>query len=284
MADLPLWTSDQLALLGDGRLTGDARTIGLLLSIAGDDGLSYGDLEGLLPDASRDRLRKAITKLDRCKWIIRQVGGRGHGDRFALLASSESASYTGIRLAILDTLSDTLPETSTLRGHSLPKPSTLRPPSSSSYLPPPPPLSAQTRELVESSLGLRDCRDNLIAYLELGRSERPDAYVRSVEGAVHGNREELWRDSRGNRLAEDRAKIVAGCLDDLAQCDEVGKYFGHPPGDFNNLAQKIRYRVKTVLGAKHDGAHSRTASGKTRRESGNRTGRTHRSHHDFATE
>lgn len=261
------WTADQLAILADDRLTAEARIVGLLVSHAGESGLGYDELEALITDASRERLRRAVGKLERCKWVLRTVGGRGHGDRFTLIASAESTPYRAYRVAILNTLSDTLPETQKLSPVRYPQLRVSKTPSSSSSVPPPPPpLGAGVREAIDSSLVLRPCRDQLVAYLELGRSEQPLEYVRSVEGALSGLAEHLWRDQFGGSWREARAELVAGCLNEIAQGDEIGKYFPGPPGDFSNLAGKIRYRVKANAGAKNDAERRRT-SGSPRGES-----------------
>ena len=181
MAEALVWTHDQLALLGDSRLTGDERVVGLLLSHAGSDGLSYGDIEELLPDISRDRLRRSTQKLDRTKWASRKVGGRGHPDVFTFLDSPPTGTYPNYRLAaahnlldsmpvtwhlsglsmpvtgnLLDSvpvtghLLDSMPVTGNLSGLSLPAAGNLSPPSSSTPVPPPLP-DARAREVDEKT-------------------------------------------------------------------------------------------------------------------------------------
>lgn len=256
--DGPVWTPDQVALLADARLTGDARVVGLLLSHAGEQGLSYLELEELLPDASRDRLRVAVQKLERFKWADRLIGGRGHGDRFVYIACPPGATYQADRLAIFGTAINRMPASGNLKALSVPASSNLRRPSSTTPLPPPP-LDARAREWALSSEVLKGCRGSLLDYLsERVHPDKQLAYAQTVAGIIEGTDERLWKDRTGVvAVTKDRAKIVAGCLNELRQGDEVGQYFTGPPGDVRNLQSKIRYRVKSETDAKRDAERKR---------------------------
>jgi hypothetical protein len=257
--------------LGDERLQGDTPKVGLLISLAGAAGLTYPDLEGFLPNASRDRLRHAVQLLERTKWILREAGGRGHGDRFTFLASEESAPYTGFRLAIFDNLSDRMPESGTLRALSVGKPGTLKPPSSTPPSLPPPVPDARARERVEKpSVGdevkatvhksdelLAGCRDSLLDYLTVRVDPRyQGAYVQRVVTSLQGADEWMWKDRTGRTLTDGRTKVLAAAFNELASGDEVGQHFPEPPGGFGNLRSKVRYLVASSLGVDRDSAKS----------------------------
>lgn len=261
--EAPIWTKDQLALLADGRLSGDARVVGLLLSLAGEEGLSYDELQELLPDVGRYKLRAAAQKLERCKWADRLIGGRGHSDRFVYIACPPGATYVENRLAIFGILKDRVRNIGNLSAFRVPNISTLSP-SSSYTTPPPPPMDARAREWVESSEVLKGCRGSLVDYLtERVEADHQLAYAQTVAGWIEGTDEGAWWTPGGTRLdREARAKIVAGCLNELRQGDEVGQYFKGPPGDARNLRSKIRYRVKSKQGAEQDAARTERTNGR----------------------
>lgn len=259
----PAWTQDQLALLADARLTGDARVVGLLLSHAGEQGLSYIDLEELLPDASRDRLRVAAQKLERCKWADRLIGGRGHGDRFVYIACPSGATYRENRVAIFGMLKHRMPATGTLSAISVPASPMLKASSSSSTAPPPPPLDARAREFIRSTESLKGLRGSLLDYLETGRAgdgDRQLAYAQSVAGIIEGTDEATWMQPDGSHVRDGRAKIIAGVLNELRQGDEIGRYFTGAPGSIANLRAKIRYKVKSIAGVTRDATRQRNSN------------------------
>jgi hypothetical protein len=262
LTQAPPWTTDQLALLADGRLTGDARVIGLLLSHAGEQGLSYAELEELLPDASRDRLRVAIQKLERCKWADRLIGGKGHSDRFIYIACPPDVTYRENRLADLGILIYRMPASSTLKAFSVPATGTLSPPSSSSNLPLPPPPDAHAREGVspeaeqaieESDELLAGCRGSLRDYLAARvKPEHQHGYVRKLQGALRGLDEFMWTDRKARKVTTDRTAILASAFNELLSGGEVAEHFRGPPGDFGNLRTTVRFLVAAKLGTPAD--------------------------------
>lgn len=144
----------------------------------------------------------------------------------------------------------------------------LQHPQGAAEAPPPPPytspsssVDARAREAMDREPDLRGLRGALADYLKLGRVENHHAYVMTVLGWIQGTDPSAWFDPRSNRtLTEDRQAIIAGCLNELANCDEVGTYFPGAPGDVVNLRAKIRYKVRSILGAKRD-AERNTATG-----------------------
>jgi hypothetical protein len=78
---------------------------------------------------------------------------------------------------------------------------------------------------------------------------------------IEGTDEGTWMARDGSHVRENRTKIVAGCLNELRQGDEVGRYFTGPPGDVKNLRAKIRFRVKSATDAKRDAARGEQNAG-----------------------
>lgn len=254
---------DHVALLGDARLSGDARTAGLLIYYAGEDGLAYTDLEQFLPGLSRDKMRRSVQLLERCDWVARVQGGRDHPDRFVHIASEKSTSYVDFRLAIFHNLKDRLPKTSKLSGHSFMKTSKLSPPSTTTPSSPPPTEEAREVEhgispaaekaIEQSAEKLNGCRDSLRDYLTRRvESEFQNGYVQRVVTSLDGADEWMWSDRSGRRLQEGRTKILAAALNELLSAKEVGDHLPDQPGSFGNLRSKVRYLVASTLGVERD--------------------------------
>lgn len=288
MLESPLaWTNDQLALLGDTRLPAAACRIGLAISLAGPGGVevSKAELAGLLGPseaASDDTIARHLKRLEMVGWLRRESGGRGHSDRFVFI---EMGPTDALRSAFGAALSDRYRSGAEVNAAIDPHPSggkfssrsraevnalssgsgaEVKPPSSSSTEPPPPPpLDARARDFLDRTECLVGCRGSLVDYLtERVECDRQLAYVQTVVGIIEGTDERLWKGRNGkDRVTTDRPKIIAGCLNELRQGDEVGKYFPGSPGDIRNLQSKIRYKVKAETDAKRDTERRAGAAG-----------------------
>lgn len=256
-------TEDQLALLGDTRLPPAARVIGLMISLAGPEGveLRRSALGALLHGApSDDTVGRHLRALEQTQWVVRAKGGRGHPDTYRILARHECGAKTTLRSALSGELKDSLALRGVLKPLSTPLDAELRAPTSSS-LPPPPPPNARVREFVLSRETMEGCRTRLLDYL----AERIEpgfqlGYAQTVAGMIEGSDEQVWRKPTGAVLTDGRAGIVGACLNELRAGDERGKYFPGPPGDVRNLRSKIRYRVKEIDGQERDAKRRRAAS------------------------
>lgn len=241
-----------MSLMADTRLSGDARTLGWLISVAGDDGFAYSDLEDLMPDLSRAKIRAAIQKLERCKWVERTVGGRDRPDRFAFIEYGISTTYETLRLANIDNLKDRLPKKHNLSGLSVRKTDNLKLPPPITTPPPPPPPDARVENAIRQEV-LRGCRKALREYLnERVEPDKRHAYVQRIVTSLQGADEWMWKGKDGTTITEGRTGIIAGGLNELMSGDERGSYFTGPPGSYANLRGKVRYAVQTRVGLDGD--------------------------------
>ena len=259
-------TEAQLALLADTRLSARARLAALYLSeIEGSDEqaieLPSSVFEGLL-GKSWDVLRPDLRALERAGWVERKANtGRGHSPGYRFLAYAKSPPFQELRVAFLHTLNFGIGETATLNADGMGKSATLNAPTSTTSIPPPPPpLDARAREFIAERESLVDTRKPLLDYV----TEKVDpgkhlAYVHTVAGIIEESDERLWMARDGSYVHEGRAKIVSGCLNELRQGHEVGRYFPGPPGDIANLQSKIRYKVRSITDAKRDAERKREA-------------------------
>ena len=259
-------TEAQLALLADTRLSARARLAALYLSeIEGSDEqaieLPSSVFEGLL-GKSWDVLRPDLRALERAGWVERKANtGRGHSPGYRFLAYAKSPPFQELRVAFLHTLNFGIGETATLNADGMGKSATLNAPTTTtSKPPPPPPLDARAREFISERESLVDTRKPLLDYV----TEKVDpgkhlAYVHTVAGIAEESDERLWMARDGSYIREGRGKIIAGCLNELRQSDEIGRYFPGPPGDIANLQSKIRYKVRSITDAKRDAERKREA-------------------------
>lgn len=274
---------DRVALIADARIPAAARIMAMLLLELGEGWheVRHDQFRALLADGPSDEtIRRHLRRLEGAGWIETNTETGRRPPQYRIVPVADSGSFSGIREALVTSLAQLLPHTEEGQTGSMPhtheglgflphravghtglSPTPLggrRPPSSSSLpLPPPQPLQAGVREAIEEAIELDGCRDQLVAYLELGRSQFPEAYVRNVQGIIGGLNENAWTDQFGGRVSEGRPVIVAGCLDHLCQTDEVDGHFKASPGDVKNLISQIRYRVKSEAGAKRDARRSR---------------------------
>lgn len=257
-------TPDQLALLADARLSREARIMGLHIASLGEGAhaIAHSAFRRLLGRGARgmakdDTIGGYIQELVEYGWVTREPGGQGsprytfappprgsNPDAFLPLESSPPPPWGG-KAPVSPT---------TMGGQTAPT-------SSSSKEPPlPPPLEARARAFVESSEVLVGCRGSLLDYLaERVETDRQLAYAQSVAGTIEGTDEQVWMARDGSHVRENRAAIVAGCLNDLRAGDEVGKYFPGPPGDPRNLKSKVRYKVKSLTDARRDAKRERSS-------------------------
>lgn len=264
------WTQEQLALLADARLPAAARIIGLILSLGPDEGmeLAWDDVRaffGPTDPESDDTIRRLMRRLEATGWVRRTTGGRGHSDTFRILDQHECGSNAPIRVGMLAGLSDRLGTSAGLSTDRLGTGAQSKAPPPPPIPPPPPPENARARideafEVVGDTLA--GCRGSLRDYLALPRvegAEAKHAYVMSVAGLIEGTDERHWR-HLGETITQDRAQIIAGCLNELRASDEVGTYFPGPPGDIRNLHSKVRYKVKSIILQRRDAGRSGPAS------------------------
>lgn len=262
-------TLDLRSLLADRSLSDASRVLGAFIA-TNDTGegieLRFEAISGILHGfPGKDKIRASIRPLEQLGYIVRRAGGAGHGDVFSwagvpigygpnptVIKEAEEIGEGSSRSLRSQTHPIESGQDRSLRSQTHP----TSPPSSSSNYPPPPPLDARAREWVESRTTLEGCRGALLDYLADPRvdPERRLAYAQSVAGLIEGTDENVWMARDGTHVREGRQQIVAGCLNELRQGDEIGKYFPGPPGDIRNLKSKIRYRVKSETDAKRDAA------------------------------
>jgi len=129
--------------------------------------------------------------------------------------------------------------------------------------PPPPPLCARARGAIEKHGEVfGGCRGSLADYLtERVAPDEQHAYAMTVLGWIQGTDPSVWMGAGGEIVTEDRPRIIAGCLNELRTGDEVGRYFTGHPGSPKNLRAKIRYQVRSILGAKGDAKRTAPALG-----------------------
>jgi hypothetical protein len=297
-------TASLAALLYDARLTETARIIGIHIAIvaSGDEPVEipYDDFARILESApSVDTIARHIRQLIIHGYVDRKSGGRGSprfmwtrcsGPHFCGLKEKSQDSTPQIcgpecplysaHMRTIRLLRKFADHTESLvRTHADQKSDPIhinaRAParaSSTSKEPPPLPLDARAREFISESESLVGTRDSLMDYLkERVEVSRQLAYAQTVAGMVEGTDERVWMARDGTRFTERRVKIISGCLNEMRQADEVGRYFPGSPGDVRNLQSKIRYKVKAETDAKRD-AERRTDNGATSRES--RSGKT----------
>ncbi len=252
-------TEAQLALLSDTRLSARARFVGVFLSEIESPSEHGPEIPSDFFESffghSWDVLRRDVKALEKAGWIERKTQtGKGHSPAYRFLDHAKTPPYQDLRTAFLHTLSDSLGENVALKDFSLGGSVALNAPTSSSSKPLPlPPLDARAREFISESESLVGTRDTLIDYLvEKVDTRKQLAYSQTVAGIIEGSDERLWMARDGSHLKEGRAKIISGCLNELRQSDEIGKYFPGPPGDIRNLQSKIRYKVKAQTDAKRD--------------------------------
>lgn len=272
---------DFLALLADARIPSDARVMAMLILEMGDGWheLSHEQFAALLDGPSSETIRRHLRKLENAGWIESKTNTGRRAPQYRFRPWDEAGPFQGVRNALLASLPESMPHTdegetisapqhggvddsfaphrrggepvspTPTRGRGAPTSSSLPPP------PPPPPPSDRAIEFGEGRESMVGCRGSVADYLATGRVEGHDrqlAYVQSVAGIIEGTDEQLWMQPDGSRIHEGRAQIIAGCLNELRQGDEVGKWFPAPPGDIRNLHSKIRYKVKSIAGAKRD--------------------------------
>lgn len=283
MAEAPpaamTWTPEQLQLLADTRLPAAARIVGLILSLAGTDGVEFGrdDVRMFLgpsdPD-SDDTIRRLFRHLESTKWVARTPGGRGHSDTFRVLGPQECGSMSGIRVGMGAALLDRVCPGAALNPDRVGTGAALSPPSSSPHPQPLPPPDAQGRardghgpavhSMAEGAIADRSdlldgCQSALHDYLvERVDYDRQGAYVWRLVTSLEGGDEWMWKDRTGRTLTEGRTAIIAAALNELLACDEVGKHFPDPPGGFGNLRSKVRYLVASALGVEQDARKATT--------------------------
>jgi len=250
-------TPDQLALLADTRLPTPARIIGLLISEHPEGWeVSKEQLAGFMgpsEGASDDTIGRHLKRLEVAGWVSREPGGRGHPDRFRILAPHECGGNGALRAAFVSQVNLTYRPGAALNTLSTGPGAALSRPSSSSTEPPPPPLDARARDFIDRTECLVGCRGSLTDYLtERVSAEHHLAYAQTVAGMIEGTDERVWMARDGTHVRAGRQQIVAGCLNELRQGDEVGRYFPAAPGNVRNLQSKIRYRVKAETDAKRD--------------------------------
>lgn len=207
-------------------------------------------------DKIRDVIRPAVLS----GYVSRNAGGRDHGDTFGWagvpLGSGKNPTLNLGSVPRPQPKADSMgagPQPKVLASGSDP---TLNAPPSSSTLPssaPPEAEPSARRFIAEHRDVFSGCRKPLLDYL----AERVDrgrqlAYAQSVMGIIQGADESVWMDRGGERLHDERQEVICGCLNDLRSCDEVGRYFTHPPGHIDNLRKKIRFKARSILGAMHD--------------------------------
>ena len=269
-------------LIYDARLSESARIIGLHVAIeaSGDEPteIPYDDFARILKEApSVDTIARHVRQLVVHGYIERRSGGRG-SPRFAWAPCSTPQKCGANKVLDDSTPQICGPECSLYSAHmrtiTLLRPgadhtaSLLRPgadhtapTTTTSIPPPPPPLDARAREFISERESLVDTRKPLLDYV----TEKVDpgkhlAYVHTVAGIIEESDERLWK-SRNQKetVREGRPQIIAGCLNELRQSDEIGRYFPGPPGDIANLQSKIRYKVRSITDAKRDAERKREA-------------------------
>lgn len=264
-------TPGQIRLLHDARLSREARLIGLHVSGLGDGfhEVSHGAFRRMLGRGAqgmpkRQTLAGYIQELQEYGWVDRKPGGSGSPRyRFTVPQGDGIASTVLQGDGSVESSEGTVEPVGSPEGTSsgpLEGPQSLARATTSSLPPPPPPpppseVCDQAREFVTDATSLVGCRDALCDYLtervEVGRQL---AYAQTVAGIIEGTDEAVWMKPGGEHVRESRQPIIAGCLNELRQGDEIGRYFPGPPGDVANLRSKIRYKVRSLAGAERDKA------------------------------
>lgn len=258
-------------LMADNSLPDAARVIGFHVAIH-DDGegveLSLDAVSGVLNGwPGSDKCRAALRVLRTAGYIDSRPGGRGHADVHSWVGAPFSMGLEphpkqkcvdntlGLEPYPKDRVGlepHAKPDRVGLEPHpKLPSSSTT---SSSSTSTGGSELDERADEAIkQAGETLAGCRGALRDYLRLRVEPRYQyAYVQNVAGCVEGTDEWCWTTARGDRVHEGRTTIIAGALNELAQGDEIGPYFPGEPGDYRNLRSKIRYRMKSLTGAKND--------------------------------
>lgn len=258
-------TSDQLALLGDTRLPSAARLIGFLIS-QHPNGLQATKSElaaivGPSEAASDDTIGRHLKRLEASGWIRREAGGRGHPDRYFLIATHQCGANSpapALRSAFRAALSNTTPSGAALNGDS---------PGTGAVLSPPVVVEEEeevveeeeeTREafeIDEKVQGLIDreesdvvgLRDSLVDYLtDRVQTDRQWGYVSSIRSWFDGSPSA----PRGLQRLEpiEQRKLVAAALNELLQTDEVSEFRSArgKVGEISTLRTKVEYLLDRI--------------------------------------
>lgn len=196
-------------------------------------------------------------------WIRRREGGSG-SPFYSISLPYPQGMVRSAPVPSGDGKAETAPVPSgDASGSPIPSGDVFRAPPGTPEPSPPPPIlpstsssyDARVREAMEEHEELRGLRGALADYFALGRVPNPYAYTMTILGWIQGTDPSVWVDPRGGESLHDgRQKVIAGCLNDLANCEEVGRYFPAEPGDAANLRAKIRFKVRSILGARRDAA------------------------------
>lgn len=261
-------TPDEAAVLADTRLSREARLMALYVAARGPGGheISHETWRHLLGRSGRggppkdDTIAGYVAELRTFGWVDQDTAtGRGHSPRYEFRPPSDGGPNQQIAPLLRGGLKIDPPPTGGPNEFRPPPSGGLNAPSSSSLplLPLPPPLDARARAFVIQTDCLIGCRDSLLDYLaDRVEPGRQLAYAQTVAGLIEGTDEGAWMARNGSHVRDGRQAIVAGCLNELRQGDEIGKYFPGPPGDVKNLRSKIRYRVKSTTDAQRDAERS----------------------------
>jgi len=256
-------------LMADQSIPDAARVIGYHIATH-DTGegveLRLGTVSALLHGwPGDDKARSALRILRLAGYATSTPGGRDHGDVYRWAGGNR----VGLEPHPKDRVGLEPQAKSDLGWGSTPTLSDSMGLEPQAKAPPPPPytsttssVDARAREAMDQHEDLRGLRGALGDYFKLGRVPNQHAYTMTVLGWLQGTDPSVWLDPRsGQSLSDGRQAVIAGCLNDLANCDEIGTYFPGAPGDAGNLRAKIRYKVRSILGAQRDALRNGTTPG-----------------------
>lgn len=281
-------TQSQLALLADTRVPDSARILALFVDVAtkADDGfaeISHDEFRRILfGGPSDDTIRRHLRQLENTGWIESRPGGKGHSNRYRILATDECGPNQHFRAALVRSLKDRLgTEQGLSTFSSAPEPS-LKPPvvvggSSKkeveetrgralqvSY-----PLTEQARTAIdERGDSLTGCRGALQDYLESRVPEgRQYGFVQTVVTWIDGRDRSVFELSDGSKLPDaEKTGYIAAALNELSAGDE--SRMKRPVGDPGNLKTKLNIllRQRGYDGGRNGSTHRGGRPGETRRE------------------
>lgn len=273
-------------LLADNRLSEGARILGFwIMNQEGDeDGwveLRFDAIRGLLYGfPSDDVIRKHLRMLRGSGWAERRPGGQGRGDRYRIIAPSESVPnqidsgqervYSPDRLGSEAGL--TPPDESARTDAHVEQ---LGSSEEAVVVPPdvPPLDSRASTALDQFDQQLSGCRSALRDYL-VDRVEPPDqsGYVQTIATWLNGFGF-TWRSPDGSTVKADRRPgLLAAALNELRGHKDGEQKMKWPQGDVRNLKTKLEILLKQ----EHDyernngrgGDHGRGARQKGREAAG----------------
>ena len=246
----------EMTLLVDARLSADARVLGLYIASKGEGAHEIGreELGDVLGnEVHPERVRRAVSQLERQHYLERRAGGRGHADSFTLRIVD---NFKGTDFVEPNGNKDTRNEE--------PKPDRLRETSNLNAIvvegddveePPIVPLGPKAEQaMARYGDKLAGCRGALRDYLahHLDADFRRYSYIQTVASWLDDAEPSVWRTPTGSWLPHaERPALLAAALNELAAGDE--RKMKRPVGDPGNLKTKINILIRQA----HNGREQR---------------------------